>query len=42
MIMQNANECVNMIVKSLKKQGMVVGKNYDKKKKSDTDLSNSH
>lgn len=31
LIMQNANECVNLIVKALKKQGMQVVKNYDKK-----------
>jgi hypothetical protein len=33
MIMQNANECVNMIVKHLKKQGLIVNKNYEKKRK---------
>jgi hypothetical protein len=31
LIMQNANECINLIVKALKKQGMQVVKNYDKK-----------
>ena len=31
--MQNANECVNLIVKHLKKQGMIVNKNYEKKRK---------
>jgi hypothetical protein len=29
--MQNANDCVNMIVKTLKKQGATVNKNYQKK-----------
>lgn len=38
MVMQNANECVNLIVKLLKKQGMQVNKNYEKKKKSEKDL----
>lgn len=33
MIMQNANECVNLIVKHLKKQGLIVNKNYEKKRK---------
>ena len=33
MIMQNANECVNWIVKHLKKQGMMINKNYEKKRK---------
>jgi hypothetical protein len=31
--MQNANECVNLIVKQLKRQGMLVNKNYEKKRK---------
>ncbi len=31
LIMQNANDCVNMIVKALKKQGANVNKNYQKK-----------
>lgn len=31
--MQNANECVNLIVKHLKRQGLVVNKNYEKKRK---------
>jgi hypothetical protein len=31
--MQNANECVNFIVKHLKRQGLVVNKNYEKKRK---------
>ena len=29
----NANDCVNIILKHLKKQGMVVDKKYEKKKK---------
>ena len=29
----NANDCVNLILKHLKKQGMVVDKKYEKKKK---------
>ena len=33
MIMQNSNECVNLIVKHLKKQGLIVNKNYEKKRK---------
>jgi hypothetical protein len=33
LMMQNASECVNLIVKSLKKQGMQVHKNYEKKQK---------
>jgi hypothetical protein len=33
MIMQNANECVNLIVKHLKKQGLIVNKNYEKRRK---------
>ena len=37
--MQNANECVNLIVKSLKKQGLQVVKNYEKKEKTAQDLS---
>lgn len=32
-MMQNANECVNLIVKHLKKQGLIVNKNYEKKRK---------
>jgi hypothetical protein len=31
LIMQNANECVNLIVKALKKQSIQVHKNYEKK-----------
>lgn len=31
--MQNANECVNLIVKHLKRQGLIVNKNYEKKRK---------
>ena len=31
--MQNANECVNLISKNLKKLGMIVNKNYEKKRK---------
>lgn len=31
--MQNANECVNLIVRHLKKQGLIVNKNYEKKQK---------
>lgn len=33
LIMQNANECVNLIVKRLKAKGMGVHKNYEKVKK---------
>ena len=33
MVMQNANECVNLIVKHLKRQGLIVNKNYEKKRK---------
>jgi hypothetical protein len=33
MIMQNANECVNLVVKHLKRQGLVVNKIYEKKRK---------
>lgn len=33
MLMQNANECVNMVVKNLKKQGLMVDKKYEKKRK---------
>lgn len=29
----NANDCVNLILRHLKKQGMVVDKKYEKKKK---------
>ena len=39
LIMQNANECVNIIVKALKKQGMQVVKNYDKKQKTAQEVS---
>jgi hypothetical protein len=35
MIMQNANDCVNLIVKQLKRMGMVVNKNYEERKKSE-------
>ena len=39
--MQNANDCVNMIVKSLKKQsGATVNKNYQKKQKTEQDANN--
>jgi hypothetical protein len=31
--MQNANECISMIVKHLKRQGLVVNKGYEKKHK---------
>lgn len=31
--MQNANECLNLIVKHLKRQGLIVNKNYEKKRK---------
>jgi len=30
-VMQNANECVNHIVKQLKDRGFIVNKNYEKK-----------
>ncbi len=33
LIMQNANECVNLISKNLKRLGMIVNKNYEKKRK---------
>lgn len=42
LIMQNANDCVNMIVKALKKQGATVNKNYQKKQKSERDITNDH
>ena len=42
LIMQNANDCVNMIVKALKKQGATVNKNYQKKQKSERDITNEH
>ena len=32
-IMQNANECLNFIVRHLKRQGLIVNKNYEKKRK---------
>lgn len=32
--MQNANECINQIVKLLKKEKIVVNKNYEKKVKT--------
>ena len=49
-MMQNASECVNLIVKSLKKHGMQVHKNYEKKQKpatadastTDTTTHNTH
>jgi len=31
--MQNANECLNFIVRHLKRQGLIVNKNYEKKRK---------
>ncbi len=34
LIMQNANECVNAIVKNIKRASMGVHKKYEKKKKS--------
>lgn len=40
--MQNASECVNIIVKHLKRQGLAVNKNYDKMKKSEKDLLSSY
>ena len=33
MMMQNANECVNLIVKHLKRDGLIVNKHYEKKRK---------
>lgn len=42
LIMQNANECVNLIVKSLKKQGLQVVKNYEKKQRTAEELSEEH
>jgi hypothetical protein len=33
MLMQNANECVNLLVKHLKRHGLAVNKNYEKKRK---------
>ena len=41
MIMQNANECVNLIVRHLKKQRMIVNKNYEKKKKTEKEMKSS-
>ena len=32
-MMQNSNECINLIVKNLKRQGLQVSKNYEKKRK---------
>jgi hypothetical protein len=40
--MQNANECVNIIVKALKMQGMEIVKNYDKKQKTAQDVAEEH
>ena len=37
--MQNANECVNLIVKALKKQSILVHKNYEKKQRTAQELS---
>lgn len=31
--MQNGNECLNQIVKNLKNKGLIVNKNYEKKRK---------
>ena len=42
LIMQNANECVNLIVKSLKKQGLQVVKNYEKKQRTAEEQSEEH
>lgn len=42
LIMQNANECVNLIVKALKKQGLQVVKNYEKKQRTAQELSEEH
>ena len=33
LIPNNANDCVNLILKHLKKQGLVIDKKYEKKKK---------
>ena len=33
MIMSNANECINLIIKQLKKLGLIVAKGYEKKRK---------
>lgn len=38
LIMQNANECVNMIVKQIKRGGLSVHKKYEKKKKSSEEV----
>ena len=42
LIMQNANECVNLIIKQLKKQGLIVGKNYEKKMKTAIEIKEEH
>ena len=42
MLMLNANECVNLIVKHLKKSGVMVNKNYEKVKKSERDFLSTH
>lgn len=31
--MQNGNECLNQIVKNMKTKGLIVNKNYEKKRK---------
>jgi hypothetical protein len=42
MLMQNANECVNIVVKHLKKSGVSVNKNYEKVKKTERDFLSTH
>jgi hypothetical protein len=41
-IMQNAEGCVNLVVKHLKSHGLVVNKYYDRKKKTEKELKNSY
>jgi len=33
MLMQNSTDCLNMIVRNLKSQGLIVNKGYEKKRK---------
>lgn len=41
-IMQNGNECLNQIVKNLKTKGLIVNKNYEKKRKIHEDEVTEH
>ena len=40
-LMQNANECVNLVVKRLKAKGLAVHKDYEKRKKPDSQPGSS-